>query len=86
MNVESGWRKGDTAPRDGVAVVAIGRVIWDDSVSVSVDGFTAAIRWLKGSSGYEGWYWDKDGLTVAQCPSDEVMIDWWMPMPEGGAQ
>jgi hypothetical protein len=75
------WLDGNTALKDGTSIVAIGRVIWCDEYSTAVDGFVAAIRWIKDQSGYEGWHFDRDGMTVARTLDDEVMVDWWLPMP-----
>lgn len=76
----SAWLGGN-APKDGTPIVAIGRVIWHDEYSTSVDSFVAVIRWLKDQSGYEGWHFDRDGMTVARTLDDEVMVDWWLPLP-----
>ena len=76
----SAWLDGDP-PKDGTPIVAIGRVIWRDEYSTSVDSFVALIRWEKDRSGYEGWHFDRDGMTVARTLDDEVMVDWWLPLP-----
>lgn len=76
----SAWLDGNP-PKDGTPIVAIGRIIWRDEYSTSVDSFVAAIRWLKDQSGYECWHFDRDGMTVARTLDDEVMVDWWLPMP-----
>jgi len=68
-------------PKDGTVIVAVGRVVWSE-FSTSVDRFVAAIRWEKDSSGYEGWHYSRDGLTVAREPGDEVKVDWWANFPE----
>lgn len=69
-------------PKDGKPIVAIGRVIWRDEYSTSVDSFVALVRWEKDQSGYEGWHFDHDGMTVARTLDDEVMVDYWLPPPE----
>jgi hypothetical protein len=68
-------------PKDGTVIVAVGRVIWSDEFSTSVDQFAAAIRWEKGSSNFEGWHYNRDGLTVAREMGDEVKVDWWANFP-----
>ena len=77
------WLDGNP-PKDGTPIAAIGRVIWSDEYSTSVDSFVALIRWEKDQSGYEGWHFDKDGMTVIRTLDDEVMVDWWLPLPSNG--
>ena len=76
----SAWLDGNPL-KDGTPIVAIGRVIWRDEYSTSVDSFVALIRWEKDQSGYECWHFDRDGMTVARTLDDEVMVDWWLPLP-----
>lgn len=59
----SAWLDGNP-PKDGTPIVAIGRVIWRDEYSTLVDSFVAHIRWEKDQSGYEGWHFDRDGMTA----------------------
>jgi len=68
-------------PKDGTAIVAVGRVIWSDEFSTTADSFVAAIRWEKDQSGYEGWHFERDGMTVARTLDDEVLVDWWALLP-----
>ena len=69
-------------PKDGTVIVAVGRVIWSDEFSTSVDQFVAAIRWEKDSSGYEGWHYNRDGMVLATTLQDEVKVDWWANFPK----
>ena len=58
--------------------MAIGRVIWSDEYSTSVDSFVAKIWWISDKA---GWYYVSGGLSVARTVDDEVMVDWWLPYP-----
>lgn len=69
-------------PKDGSVIVAVGRVIVTDEISTSVESFVAAVRWEKDQSGYEGWHYNRDGMTVARALDDEVKIDWWSNFPK----
>lgn len=69
-------------PKDGTTIIVVGRVIWSDDISTCVDSFVAAVRWIKDSSNYEGWHYDRDGMTVARTLDDEVKIDWWAHFPK----
>lgn len=72
----------DEAPKDGTEIVAIGRVISTDEFSTLSDPFTAGIFWLNHESGFEGWHFISDRMSVARTPDDKVMIDWWLPFPK----
>lgn len=70
-------------PKDGTTIIAVGRVIWSDEISTSVDPFVAPVRWMKNQSGYEGWHYDdRGGLAVARSLDDEVRVDWWAYFPK----
>lgn len=73
-------------PKDGTIIVAIGRVIWHDDISTTVDSFTGAVMWIKDESGYEGWHFAKDGMVVACGLDDEVKVDYWNLPPNVEAQ
>ena len=89
------WGNGKTfpAPKDGTPIAAIGRVIgeraaaWtdddDDSppIVTLAEPFLGFVRWEKDSSGFEGWHFINSGMSVAFCIDDEVIIDWWNPLP-----
>lgn len=72
-------------PQDGTVIVAIGRVIYSDEFSTSVDPFVAALVWEMDNSRYEGWHTQKDRMSVARTLDDEVKIDWWLPFPKEAA-
>lgn len=74
------WNKTEP-PKDGSVIVAVGRVIVTDEISTFVESFVAAVRWEKDQSGYEGWHYNRDGMTVARALDDEVKIDWWTEYP-----
>ena len=69
-------------PKDGTAIVAIGRVILTDGISTIVEHFVSAIRWEKDPSGYEGWHYKRDGMTVARDMYDVVKVNWWSHFPK----
>lgn len=69
-------------PKDGTVIVVVGRVIWSDEFSTSVEQFDGAIRWERGSSGYEGWHYKCNGMAVARELGDEVKVDWWANFPK----
>lgn len=64
-------------PKDGSVIVAVGRLIVTEEFLTGVDFFVSAVRWEKDQSGYEGWHYNSDGMTVARALDDEVKIDWW---------
>jgi hypothetical protein len=68
-------------PKDGTAIVVIGRVISRDEFSTCVDSFVAAVRWVKDESEYEGWHFAHSGMVVARTLEDEVKVDWWAHFP-----
>lgn len=68
-------------PKDGSVIVVVGRVIVTDEISTFVESFVASVRWEKDSSGFEGWHYNRDGMTVARALDDEVKIDWWIEYP-----
>lgn len=76
----SAWFNGNP-PKDGTPIVAVGRVISRGECSTTVDSFVALIRWGQCRSGHVGWLFDRIGMTVARTPDDEVVVDWWLPMP-----
>ena len=51
-----------------------------------MDSFVAAVRWIKDQSNYEGWHYDRDGMTVARTLDDEVKVDWWAHFPKEEAR
>lgn len=69
-------------PKDGTIIVAVGRVIWTNDISTSVDQFVGSIMYLNVIGKHEGWHWSKDGMTVGLTIDDEVKIDWWLPLPK----
>jgi hypothetical protein len=71
-------------PQDGTPIVAIGRTIFEDEFSTNVIPWTAAIFWVKDSSGYEGWHYLENQLTVVRCLGDELRIDFWLEHPTVG--
>lgn len=73
-------------PKDGTTIIVVGRVIWSDEFSTCVDSFVAAVRWIKDQSNYEGWHYDRDGMTVARTLDDEVKVDWWAHFPKEEAK
>lgn len=70
-------------PKDGTPIVAIGRVISRDEFSTWAEPFLAGVVWFKDGSGFEGWHYRSDGMTVARTLDDEVKVDWWARFPEG---
>jgi hypothetical protein len=78
--LHSEWNK-DAAPLDGTAIVAVGRVIWEDEFSTSCESFVAEVRWTN-PCGQAGWH-HTNGLAVARTLEDVVIIDYWMPYPGG---
>ncbi len=75
------WLDGITAPKDGAVIVAVGRVISSDEISTWVDSFVADLTWHKDESGYEGWHYGRDNMTVARSLDDKVIVDYWIAMP-----
>ena len=76
----SAWLDGSTAPKDGTEIVAIGRVIYDDDCTTTAERFVAAVRWMEVPWRSVGWH-ITNALTVAQTLDDEVIVDYWQPMP-----
>ena len=74
------WLDGSTAPKDGTEIVAVGRVIWSDECTTTVDSFVEAIHWLNDPTGHEGWH-DRNGISLDRMMDDDVRVDYWMPMP-----
>ena len=77
------WRS-DAPPLDGTPIAAIGKVMQSDEFGTVAEPFFAAITW--GSTRFQdiktGWHFWRDGMSVATAPDDEVIIHWWLPMPE----
>lgn len=69
-------------PKDGTTIIVVGRLIWSDEFSMCVDSFVAAVCWIRDQSNYEGWHYDRDGMTVARTLDDEVKIDCWANYPK----
>jgi hypothetical protein len=82
--VSTCWNTNDP-PKDGTAIIVVGRVIFGDELSTVVDSFVAAVRWTKEGSGFEGWHFDRDGMSVARTLEDEVKVDWWAAYPKEDA-
>lgn len=79
--VDHGWQKSEPR-KNGTVIVAMGNIVsrWADGVSV--EPFTAEIRWAKTDSGYEGWLYAADGSCVAVMEDDEVHVIWWIDLPK----
>jgi hypothetical protein len=74
----------ETPPLDGAPIVAIGRVIFEDEFSTTVEPFLAAIRWLPPPTGrIEGWH-HVTGAEMSLRPTmtDEIKIDYWIQYPQ----
>lgn len=78
---ENHWNTSEP-PKDGKTIIVVGRIIWTDEYSTCADSFVAAVRWIKDQSNYEGWHYDRDGMTVARTLDDEVKVDWWADFPK----
>jgi hypothetical protein len=81
--ISSPWLDGSTAPKDGTEIVAIGRVIYNDECTTTAERFVAAVRWVDEPWRSVGWH-IKNGLAIAQTLDDEVIVDYWLPMPSNG--
>lgn len=70
-------------PKDGTPIVAVGRIIYTDEWSTTVEPFCAAIHWVGKPSGFAGWcQWIGEfHLAVAESLQDKVVIDHWLPFP-----
>ena len=75
------WRN-DAVPLDGTEIVAIGRVLWHAEESAGSIPFVDAIRWAAPTTDFDGWVYSASNLAVGQAITDEVKIDWWLPMPD----
>ena len=74
------WKTSEP-PKDGTPIVAVGRIIYSDEFSTTVEPFTATIYWNKTKSDYEGWMFWCGGLSVQRELDDEVKIDFWIERP-----
>jgi hypothetical protein len=75
--------KTENPPKDGTPIIAIGRVIWEDEFSTSIDPFMDRIFWQTSPSGLTGWFYWRDKLSVASALGrQEVAIDYWTHCPE----
>jgi len=73
----------ENPPKDGSPIVVVGRVIYADEFSTTVQSFSGAVTWRKTESDFEGWMWyfGEYPTAVQQTLEDEVKIDFWMPFP-----
>ena len=80
---QSEWRPGCTAPQDGTTIVAVGRIIWTNGFSTSIDTFVNAIRWDRDRVGVDARTWRiaHTSMELRKKVDDRVCVDWWMPMP-----
>lgn len=67
-------------PKDGTPIVAFWRIIWHDEIITAAEPFLGQIEWKKDESNWEGWHF-ASGMSVARCLDDEVIIDYWVPLP-----
>lgn len=77
------WRT-DAPPQDGTPIVAIGKVMYSDEFSTVAAPFVAALTW--GSAPFQdiktGWHYWQNGMSLPSTLEDEVIIHYWLPMPE----
>lgn len=77
------WRT-DEPPQDGKPIVAIGQLMYSDEFSTTAEPFCVALTW--GSTQFQdiktGWHYWHNGMSLASTLEDEVIIHYWLPMPE----
>lgn len=78
------WQR-QNPPKDGRTIVAIGRVIFQEDACTSVECFCSRIAWTKLEGCLEGWHHVGGGLCVARTLEDEVIIDYWIDLPQEAA-